>query len=1347
MALNTKTANGIKYPIGSDTLNIGHFKEMAESIEEKIGAPKGLETKYESFADVPHDKPGMYLVSSTASDAPIKGSSTDWVALQASGQNFTIYAFSATSSRPRIFYHDRKDNGELSSGPWSHCITNTQVINNLTTGGTEQPLSAEQGKALKNLIDNVEGAILPTFETFAKANESPSTGHTGLCLVNGKASDAPFPAATDWILLHSSGSNIVQYAFSPQGNSESLLGNTEQAVIYYRGAVYEGDEISWSEWHTLLRSEDIVNDYSGGINKILSAEKGKELKGLIDRIEGIQDLGTITIKNESLIQFADARGIYYFRDQYSFSGFLFAPGKKTELSYDHQYCLYKGTLWIGLIEGSTVTWYKYGVNKSEVLTKTNTTAYTPTADYHPSTKKYVDDAITGIISGDHVFQEIEVTVSPLNRPAIFSDLQEGAYHYSVSENAETGYLFAFMTYQPEPKVVQLLTGQAGLYHRMFSSGNSNDVSFNQISWTSENVVRETTINNSPLAEASVFLDYNHYPNGIYRFQSMTDLENFGYLFVASLDQKISQTMILANKIYTRNLEKKTGGFPVPTDWTEIGSGGSAVTKLEKVQQVSCTSLDNKGEWNITESGIYLMHEGTADNYLPLLVSQSSENPYIITQYRFHSNMIEFRQYDKGAAYWSEWNKIGGKTAGYDIIIGNSDTGDTTADCDILLDSTIDIISVLNSSQVPSNSSIFLKNGYYTVGQDATINKTLKITGEGDAFNQDTYIEGQDYTLTLQSKIDIENCAFNVKLSFDSNASCIEKCYFKNEVICTSITTPSKNPTIFRDNLFDSSTALTIEGANTVAYRSSIVVDNNRFISDTMLQVNNRDVANLQITNNDFGNGTLLLGYGVGVGSGRGYITNNRRIGILDIGEAAKGLNITNNTINLLTLSQSTDPTISKGVEISNNDFTSNISTVDVKTIGCYSKFIGNRINYKDNTPWNMSNFQTGNRPGAVVGGNMINGKMDKLVFLNGAEIGISPVTYGVSIDLSNSNPETSVTYTDDAVGMVAGASSWWDTQMFSKIRPCLFKDGKVVGYLDPNNFSQFMDGSEADLVTGDAGDVMIEIPKIGYKISKSGTTLTVQITDESNKEGFSYKAHTRTTEGDRDKLYIGAFLGSTQNGKLRSILDAFPQHNTSLANFRTQAQANGTGYDLLSFYPLTLLQCLYLIMYKNLNPQSALGLGYVGGPEVATTGATFNKGMNYGSPDSNTTQVKFLGIEDFWGNLYQFIDGLVSTSDLHALVATDNFNDTGNGYTDLGVLPAVNGYMKEPQGNNEMGFIEASSGGSATTYFSDYADFQKSGVTCFGGHHNSGIIAGAFQLRVSHRSEANGNIGGRLMFL
>ena len=44
------------------------------------------------------------------------------------------------------------------------------------------------------------------------------------------------------------------------------------------------------------------------------------------------------------------------------------------------------------------TWEKYTwnnkANTSDVLTKTNTTSYTPTANYHPATKKYVDDAVS-----------------------------------------------------------------------------------------------------------------------------------------------------------------------------------------------------------------------------------------------------------------------------------------------------------------------------------------------------------------------------------------------------------------------------------------------------------------------------------------------------------------------------------------------------------------------------------------------------------------------------------------------------------------------------------------------------------------------------------------------------------------------------------------------------------------------------------------------------------------------------------------------------------------------------------------------------------------------------------------
>lgn len=42
------------------------------------------------------------------------------------------------------------------------------------------------------------------------------------------------------------------------------------------------------------------------------------------------------------------------------------------------------------------------VSAEQVLTKTNTTAFTPTSDYHPTTKKYVDDKVVGLATESYV---------------------------------------------------------------------------------------------------------------------------------------------------------------------------------------------------------------------------------------------------------------------------------------------------------------------------------------------------------------------------------------------------------------------------------------------------------------------------------------------------------------------------------------------------------------------------------------------------------------------------------------------------------------------------------------------------------------------------------------------------------------------------------------------------------------------------------------------------------------------------------------------------------------------------------------------------------------------------------
>lgn len=354
-------------------------------------------------------------------------------------------------------------------------------------------------------------------------------------------------------------------------------------------------------------------------------------------------------------------------------------------------------------------------------------------------------------------------------------------------------------------------------------------------------------------------------------------------------------------------------------------------------------------------------------------------------------------------------------------------------------------------------------------------------------------------------------------------------------------------------------------------------------------------------------------------------------------------------------------------------------------------------------------------------------------------------TMTVRIDLANSNPSSCISYQDDAVEMTAKSSDWDD---FFGHYPVLLKSGVEVGKLNPNNFAQFEDGSAADITSGNAGDVMIAFPRRGVKISTSGNILTISMTDDPDNSDFTYHAHTRGTTR-KEVFYLGAYKGYVASSKLRSLSGKTPTASQTIGTFRTQAHANGTGYEQSGFYQLIFRQCMYLLKYKNLDSQSALGQGYVGGSAVANTGATNTRGMDYGTT-STTTQMKLFGLEDFWGNIWEWIDGIVTDSTRNILTATDNFNDSGSGYKNQGqgATSNIGNYMSKPQGTTKTGFLAKEVNGSESTYFCDYAYLYASCVALFGGGWDNAAYAGAFRLDVNNAASSSyALVAARLMFL
>lgn len=358
---------------------------------------------------------------------------------------------------------------------------------------------------------------------------------------------------------------------------------------------------------------------------------------------------------------------------------------------------------------------------------------------------------------------------------------------------------------------------------------------------------------------------------------------------------------------------------------------------------------------------------------------------------------------------------------------------------------------------------------------------------------------------------------------------------------------------------------------------------------------------------------------------------------------------------------------------------------------------------------------------------------------NGLEVTTLKLPYRTMtavIDQSNSNPLTCITYEDDAVGMTKGSSEWDD---FFGAKLVLFKNGREVRDLKDSELNNL---SSAD------GDVMVKFKRMGLNMRTVGDNVYVTMTDNPNDGNFKYYAHTRGATR-KEAFYLGAYLASSDGSKLRSVTGRKPIEDKTITDFRTYAQNNGQGYDLSGFYQLTFLQAMYVLKYGNLDSQTELGKGLNGGDPSTTntTGATNGKGTDYGTA-SDTQQIRFQFIENFYGNRYWAIDGIATDSSYTIFIATDNFNNR-SGYKNTGIT-GLNfaGWLSKVQGTSELGFIQKELVGSATTYYSDFSYIGPNCVPFFGGCLGDDSISGAFRLKFQYQATDKGwYLAARLMFL
>ena len=284
-------------------------------------------------------------------------------------------------------------------------------------------------------------------------------------------------------------------------------------------------------------------------------------------------------------------------------------------------------------------------------------------------------------------------------------------------------------------------------------------------------------------------------------------------------------------------------------------------------------------------------------------------------------------------------------------------------------------------------------------------------------------------------------------------------------------------------------------------------------------------------------------------------------------------------------------------------------------------------------------------------------------------------------------------------------------------------------------------------VTDSLGNKFIYIPKFYAK-----KTLNAWQVSMTKHDGFT----TLFVDGngkELDYVLVGKYKGSVSDSKLRSVSGVSPAVNATMATFRSQAQANGTGYQIEDYLIWNIIQMLFVIEYATVDAQSIVqGYSASGNTGSHTTGGTNNVTSITGSedPTSGSYQMKYRGIEDVYGNVWSFCDGVsfsgadvymsIDPTDYGSGKTTGSYSKVGTRATSSGTPQTITPTSKYPL----LGYVTA----NGTDNFGDYNWYDAGGqILLVGGDWNNGSGDGLFALYGDGgASYSNSFIGSRLCY-
>lgn len=310
----------------------------------------------------------------------------------------------------------------------------------------------------------------------------------------------------------------------------------------------------------------------------------------------------------------------------------------------------------------------------------------------------------------------------------------------------------------------------------------------------------------------------------------------------------------------------------------------------------------------------------------------------------------------------------------------------------------------------------------------------------------------------------------------------------------------------------------------------------------------------------------------------------------------------------------------------------------------------------------------------------------------------------------------------------------------------------LVGSSPPKEVSAlYKKGEDGFERTNPNKPVFVKIPEFYYKIEKSGNIFRYYIAD-GPASGFSLHPGSG--------CYVARYEISNNNvngtNTFTSYSGNFITTSTTRSGFRNTAKVTATGFQLYDFAAWCAVGLLYRVEYADWGSQEKINRGIVNDSSVHKTGETdamvYHTGRAAGGL-INTAAVQYRWIENPWGNVFEWIDGInVNNRVSYICTEPESYaDDTTSNYTSSGITLPNSGWIKGLGFSSVFPWAllpDTTGGGSATTYIPDYINSSAGwSVVDVSGCYTNASIAGLFFFDASQSSGISSQyIGARLQF-